>query len=163
MTQPKDQKCQEHLLIGKKPLMLLIKKNQKWMTATWGVPERSTKVNFLSHNKDYLPNVPEHLELFLFADDKSVAALKGTAENKENQSMQTQNWLTSRKLVMNLNKKAGYHGQLFSTQNLPMMIFRKKSVSLTKIVASTNLPEMNLHKNTDVCGKKRFFKEKKNV
>ena len=34
-------------------------------------------------------NVPEHLELFMFSDDKNVAALKGTAENKENQSMET--------------------------------------------------------------------------
>ena len=40
--------------------------------------------------------VPEHLELFKFSDDKSVAALEGTAENKENQSKETQNWLTAR-------------------------------------------------------------------
>ena len=86
------------------------------MTATWGVPERSTKVNFLSHDKDYLAKFPDHLELSMFSDDKSVAALNGTAENKENQPEATQNWLTARKLVVNFNKTAGYRGKFFSPQ-----------------------------------------------
>ena len=60
--------------------------------------------------------VPEHLELFKFSDDKSVAALEGTAEIKENQSMETQNWLTARKLLVKLNKRAGYHGKCFNPQ-----------------------------------------------
>ena len=113
-------------LIGEKALMLLIKKNQNWMTATWGVPERSTKVNFLSRNKEYLPKVPDQLELSMFSEDKSVAALKGKAENKENPSVATQNWLTAMKLVVNFNKTAGYHGQLLSIPDLLMMLFRKK-------------------------------------
>ena len=72
-----------------------------------------TKGNFSPNFKDYLPKVPEHLELFLFSDKKSVVALKGIAENIENQSMETQNWLTARKLVVKLSKTAGYHGKLF--------------------------------------------------
>ena len=63
----------------------------------------------------------------MFSDNKSVAALMGTAENKDNQSMETQNWLTAGKLAVNLNKAADYHGQLFSPQNLLMMLFRKKN------------------------------------
>ena len=94
-------------LIGEKHLMLRIQKNQNWVTATSGVPERSTKVNILSHNKDYLLKVPDHLELSMFSDDKSVAALNGTAENTENQSVETRNWLTARKLLVNLNETAG--------------------------------------------------------
>ena len=50
----------------------------------------------------------------------------GTAENKDSQSMETQNWLTVGKLAVNLNKTADYHGQLFSLQNLLRMLFRKK-------------------------------------
>ena len=49
----------------------------------------------------------------MFSDNKSVVTLKGTAENKEPQSMETQNWLTPRKLVVKLSKTAGYHGKLF--------------------------------------------------
>ena len=50
----------------------------------------------------------------------------GTAENKDNQSMETQKWLTAGKLAVNLNKAADYHGQLFSPQYLLMMLFIKK-------------------------------------
>ena len=49
-----------------------------------------TQGNF-SPKKDYLPKVPEQFESFMFPDHKSVAAVNRTAENKENQSVQTQN------------------------------------------------------------------------
>ena len=50
----------------------------------------------------------------------------GTAENKDNQSVETQNSLTAGKLAVKLNKAADYHGQLFSPQYLLMMLFIKK-------------------------------------
>ena len=78
-------------LISEKHLMLRIQKYQNWMTPTWGVTERPNSEKFLSQKKDYLAKVPEQFESFIFADDKSVAAVNGTAENKENQSVQTQN------------------------------------------------------------------------
>ena len=50
----------------------------------------------------------------------------GTAENKDNQSMENQKWLAAGELAVNLNKTADYHGQLFSPQKLLMMLFREK-------------------------------------
>ena len=117
--------------------------------------------NFSPKIKKNLPKVPEHLQLFMFSDDESVAALKGTAENKENQSMEAQNWLTARKLAVNLIKQSATTGN-FSALNFADNAFQKqKTFPRRKVVSSTSLPQMSLRKNTDVCGERRCFKEMK--
>ena len=91
MTQTKDQKRQEHLLDWRKAIEAADPEISELDDANvrryW-----ETKLREISlPKKDYLPKVPEQFESFIFADDKSVAAVNGTAENKENQSVQTQN------------------------------------------------------------------------
>ena len=111
-----------------------------WSYWSWNIGlddgnvRRSSEINLreMSDPKKLLTKVPEHLQLFMFSEVKSVAAVNGTAENKESQSMQTQKLLTARKLVVKLNKTAGYHGKFFRLRNLLMMIFRKKKRSLKK-------------------------------
>ena len=133
MTQPKDQSFQEHPLDWRKAIDATDYELSDWMTAKWRVPQSSTNGKILSQNKNYLPNVAENLELFMFSDDKSVDALKGTAEHKENHSIETQNWLTARKLVVKSNKTASDHGNIFRLQILLMMFFRKKMPFRDKI------------------------------
>ena len=132
MTQPKNQNIQEIFLDWRKAFEATDHEVLDRMTVTWGVPQRSTEEKFFSQIKNYWPKVPEHLQFFMLSDDKSVVALNGTAENKESQSMETQNWLTARKQVVKLNKTAGYHGKFFGLQTLLMKIFRKKRRSLDK-------------------------------
>ena len=133
MTQPNHQKSQEHHFDTRKAFHATDHEISDWMTATWGVPQTTTYGKFLSQNKKYLPNVAKNFESFTFSDDKSIAALKGTAENKENQSLETQYWLTARKLVVKLNKTAEDHGKFFRLQILLMMFFRKEVRFLDKI------------------------------
>ena len=68
----------------------------------------------------------------MFSDDKSVAALKGTAENKVYQSIQTQNWLTSGNPVVKLDKTAGLTREAFQPSNLADDAFQKKNRFIDK-------------------------------
>ena len=146
--------------IGEKHLMQLSMKHQ----IGWRNMRRSSKVilrEISLQKQKLITQGPKHLELFMLSYNKSVAALKGTAENKENQSMETQKWLTARKLAVNL-KNRRLPREIFQPANIADNAFRKqKAFPRRKVVSSTNLPQMSLRMNTDVCGERRCYKEMK--
>ena len=151
--QKKNKNVRNNSLIREKHLMLLIMKYQiEWRQREAFLRDQPKK--FFSQ-KNASPKVPEHFEFFMFSDDKSVAALKGTAENKVYQSIQTQNWLTSGNPVVNLDKTAGLPRETFQPSNLADDAFQKKKpFHRQKIVSSPKLPQKILRKNIGVCGKK---------
>ena len=163
MTQSNEQERQQLLFDWRKAFDATDHKVSNWMTVTWGVPQRSTKGNFLSQiKKNYSPIVPEQPEMFMFSDDKSVVALNRTAGNRENQSMETQNWKQDKRLPR----------QAFLPSNYDDVAFQKENAfPRQKAVASTNLSQMIRRKTKDICGKdvlkkktylglNRFFRRK---
>ena len=82
--------------------------------------------------------------MFKFSDDKSVVALNRTAENRENQSMETQNWKQYRRLPRQAFLPSNYDDDAFQKEN---------AFPRQKVVASTNLSQMIRRKTKDLCGK----------
>ena len=80
--------------------------------------------------------------MFKFSDDKSVVALNRTAENRENQSMETKNRKQDRRLPRQAFLPSNYENDGFQEE---------KAFPRQKVVDSTNLPEMTRRKTKDLC------------